>query len=263
VQGQAGGQTQEFVSTYDLDEVGGRDFVPRLWATRRIGELLDQVRVEGESEGLLRQIRKLGMDYGLVTPYTTFVIESQVEGAASAENMSLYNEEDLHWNTGETTVQARVQNQAYQQAEQADLAIGANVVNSGKYSLAQVGRQNLDLSLLPEDASSGGPVSQEWIERNIEVDVSVEFGSEEYFKLAEDPDARLFLQSGRNVLFSHGDQVISVQDPEDQGQETGNSNAPDNALQNQQSSAVPSSPTSNAFPNSFADLLDWLARFVR
>jgi Ca-activated chloride channel family protein len=275
VRGWAAGKEREFTSTFDLDEMGDRDFVPRLWATRRIGELLDQVRVEGESEALRTEIRKLGMAYGLVTPYTTFVIESQVEGVASADNMSLYDDAALNWTTGRTTIQARVQNQAYQQADQADLAIGANVVNSGQHSLAQVGRQNLDLSLLPDETPAGEPVSQEWVESNIQVDRSVEFGSEEYFELAEDPEARLFLQSGRNVLFPHRGQVISVLDPADQGQQVGQadaaSNRTSNAAANATANAVPngqidptqSSPPPNAILDDLEVLLDWLASFLR
>ena len=60
VRGRAGGERREYVYHFDLEETGGRDFVPRLWATRRVGALLDQVRVEGESQALVDEIRDLG-----------------------------------------------------------------------------------------------------------------------------------------------------------------------------------------------------------
>ena len=262
VRGWAGGQERQMAYTFDLDDMANRDFVPRLWATRRIGELLDRVRVQGESEAVVSEIRQLGIAYGLVTPYTTFIIEGRADGAASAENMSLYGEADLNWASGETTIQARVQNQAYQQAEQAYLAVGANVVNSGQRSLAQVGLQNLDLSLLREEAVPQGPITREWIERNIAVDQEVEFGSPEYFELAQDPEARLFLQSGRNVLFAHRGQVISVQDPADQGQVEDSPQPPNNASATQ-AGAVQNAPASNSILEDIADLLNWLAGLVR
>ena len=262
VRGWAGGEQREVAYTFDLDEMGNQDFVPRLWATRRIGELLDRVRVRGESEALVSEIRRLGMAYGLVTPYTTFIIEGQAEGAASAENMSLYGEADLNWATGQTTIQARVQNQAYQQAEQAYLAVGANVVNSGQRSLAQVGSQNLDLALLQEEAVPQGPITREWIERNIRVDQAVEFGSPEYFELAKDPEARLFLQTGRNVLFAHRGQVISVQDPADQDHGEDSLQPAENAPATQ-TGAVQNSPSTSSLLEDIADLLDWLAGLVR
>jgi Ca-activated chloride channel family protein len=212
VRGRVSDEWRTYVYTYTLDETGERDFVPRLWATRRIGALLDRVRVEGASPALVDEIRDLGLGYGLVTPYTTFVIESQAEGPASAANNSLYGRSDLNQAWGESTVQARVQNQAYQQAAQVNLAKGANVINRGKHSVAQVDGQNVDLSLLQGREGHDGQIGQEWIALNVKVDRRIAFGSEAYFALADDPEARAFLQSGRNVVFVHKGEVIAVED---------------------------------------------------
>lgn len=221
VRGWAGVERREYVYHFDLDQASDRDFVPRLWATRRVGELLDRVRVEGESPALVDEIRELGLSYGLVTPYTNFVIEGQAEGPASTANMELYQKGDLNQAWGQTTIQARVQNQAYQQTDQADLASGANVVNNGQRSLAQVSSQSVDLALLQGQKNLDGPITEEWIARNIGIDRTVVFGSEDYFALASDPAVRLFLQSGRSVIFSYQGQVISVQDAEHQSPSPG------------------------------------------
>jgi Ca-activated chloride channel family protein len=213
VRGRAGAEEREYVYRFELGTAGSHDFVPRLWATRRVGELLDRVRVEGESEALVTEIRELGLAYGLVTPYTTFVIQAQTSGAASAANMALYADQaGLNAAGGQTTVQARVQNQHYQQADQAYLAGGANVVNSGQKSFAQLTSQNVDLSLLQEvdgDALNA-PLTDEWIDQNIEVDRIIEFGSDAYFELAQDPAIRPMLQSGVNLVFAHDGEVIAV-----------------------------------------------------
>jgi hypothetical protein len=179
-----------------------------------VGALLDRVRVEGASAALVEEIRGLGLGYGIVTPYTTFVIQGQAEGAASAANMDLYSLAELNQTTGQVTIQARVQNQMYQQVSQADLAVGANVLNSGNRSLAQVGTQQVDLSLLKGQDDLDGPITDEWIATHLKVDRTIQFGSEEYFALAADPDARLFLQSGPNVVFAHQGEVIVVRDPD-------------------------------------------------
>ncbi len=213
VRGRAGTDVQTYVYTFDLGSLPEQDFVPRLWATRRIGDLLDQVRVEGESAALVEEIRALGLDYGLVTPYTTFVIAAQTTGAASASNMALYNQpSDLNRASGQTTIQARVQNQMYQDAAQANLAGGANIVNSGSRSLAQIVHQNVDLSLLQDQGDLSEPLSDTWLEAHIEIDRQVDFGSAAYFALADDPAARQYLQSGNNVLFAYKDEVIQVWD---------------------------------------------------
>ena len=216
VSGRAGGERREYVYRSDLSETGGHDFVPRLWATRRVGGLLDQVRVEGWSQELEDEIRELGLSYGIVTPYTTFVVESRSEGAASAANMALYGLAAVNQASGQVTIEARVQNQIYQDASQADLAGGTNVTYLGQQSLAQVGTQQLDLSLLRGEKDLDGPITSEWLESNIHVDRTVEFGSEAYFALAADPEARIFLQSGRNVVFGYRGQIIAVRDRDQQ-----------------------------------------------
>ena len=230
VRGWAGGEQREFVYHFDLPQAGGHDFVPRLWATRQVGVLLDQIRTHGEEAFLVEEIQTLGLTYGIVTPYTSFVIEGQAEGAASVENMILYQRSGLNQATGETTIRARVQNQMYQQAEQASLAIGANVTNFGPHSLAQVGVQQIDLSLLQNRHDPGQPVTGDWIARNLDIDRTVVFGSEEYFALAADPEARPFLQSGTNVVFAYGGQTIAVSDANDQPVETESPGASDPGL---------------------------------
>ena len=49
-------------------------FVPRLWATRRVGFLLDETRLRGEDRELLDEITRLARRYGIVTPYTSYLI---------------------------------------------------------------------------------------------------------------------------------------------------------------------------------------------
>lgn len=212
VRGKTGKQVREYEYHFNLDETAGSDFVPRLWATRQIGALLDKIRVEGESDQLVEAIRELGLSYGLVTPYTTFVIAPQQAGAASQENMLLYsNTTQLNQVSGSTTIQARVQNQFYQQSNQANLAVGANVVNINQNSLAQITNQNVDLSLLQGQDIQNIPITEEWLEENIIVERHVEFGSAEYFELAKDQEMRSFLQSGPNVIFSYNGEIISIQ----------------------------------------------------
>lgn len=212
VRGWAGKERREYTYHFELTEAGSHDFVPRLWATRRVGALLDRVRVEGETQSLINEIRELGLNYGIVTPYTTFVIEGQTEGAASAINMELYGSDEVNKATGRVTIQARVQNQAYQQAALGNLAVGANVGNYGDRSLAQVGTQQVDLTLLRDREDLDGPIDDGWLGLNVKVDRTIEFGSEEYFALAEDPEARPFLQGGSNVVFGYEGQVVAIRD---------------------------------------------------
>jgi len=61
------------------------DFIPRVWAGRKIAYLLDQIRLYGESEELVDAVISLSKRYGIITPYTSFLVE---EGTFSAEEMA-------------------------------------------------------------------------------------------------------------------------------------------------------------------------------
>ncbi|NIO72326.1 MAG: trypsin, partial [Anaerolineae bacterium] len=73
ITGQTAGGQREYASSFVLEAHSDRAFIPRLWATRKVGQLLDRVRVEGESEALVAEIKALGLEYGIVTPYTTLL----------------------------------------------------------------------------------------------------------------------------------------------------------------------------------------------
>jgi Ca-activated chloride channel family protein len=55
-------------------EEGSNDYIPRLWAARRVGWLLDEIRLHGESAELRDEVVRLARDFGIVTPYTAYLI---------------------------------------------------------------------------------------------------------------------------------------------------------------------------------------------
>ena len=61
------------------------DFLPRLWATRRVGWLMEQVRNNGEQQELRDEIVDLGTRYGIVTPYTSYLA---LEPNATAQDVA-------------------------------------------------------------------------------------------------------------------------------------------------------------------------------
>ncbi len=54
-------------------------FVARIWATRKIGFLLDQIRKSGADEELKNEIVVLAKRYGILTPYTSFLVVEDKE----------------------------------------------------------------------------------------------------------------------------------------------------------------------------------------
>ncbi|HIE43267.1 MAG TPA: VWA domain-containing protein [Candidatus Omnitrophica bacterium] len=50
------------------------DFVPGIWAMRKVGYLMSEIRLKGENRELIDEIIALSKEYGIMTPYTSFLI---------------------------------------------------------------------------------------------------------------------------------------------------------------------------------------------
>ncbi len=64
-------------SHYDVrfaESASDMDFIARLWATRRVGYLLDEIRLHGENAELRDEVTELARKHGIVTPYTAYLI---------------------------------------------------------------------------------------------------------------------------------------------------------------------------------------------
>lgn len=79
--GTVGDKAVEFVHEARFAEKStGRDFIPVLWARRKVGYLMDQIRLNGENGELRDEVVRLGKKYGIATPYTSFLVTE--DGAA-------------------------------------------------------------------------------------------------------------------------------------------------------------------------------------
>jgi Ca-activated chloride channel family protein len=75
LRGSAAGKDQVFTYSVDFPQrERASNFLPRLWATRRVGFLLEQIRLNGESKELVAEVTDLATRYGILTPYTSFLV---------------------------------------------------------------------------------------------------------------------------------------------------------------------------------------------
>ncbi len=74
--GTTGQDSKEFVYEvkFPAKTNGDRAFVEDLWARRKVGYLLDQIRTNGENKEVKDEVVRLAKRYGITTPYTSYLV---------------------------------------------------------------------------------------------------------------------------------------------------------------------------------------------
>ncbi len=74
--GRVGMDEKEFVYELTFPNKTGeeREFVEHLWARRKVGYMLDQIRANGEKPELVQEVVRLAKKYGITTPYTSYLV---------------------------------------------------------------------------------------------------------------------------------------------------------------------------------------------
>ena len=172
---------------------GGDSFIPRLWATRKIGHLLTQIRLHGERHEWVDAIIELSVRYGIITPYTSFLIEEDdiltAEGQEEAAERLM--EQPQAPASGAEAVQ-KAEGEA--QLRDADAAGGGMLPEEAAQIVQLVGSKTFVLQ------------SGVWTDTSFDPSrmstVKVGFGSDHYFDLLESrPEWGPYLALGTRVIF--------------------------------------------------------------
>jgi len=179
------------------------DFIPRLWAVRRIGHLLSAIRKKGENRELVDEVIKLASRYGIITPYTSFLVEEPEDKkyinrrtpapvSASRPAKSGIFDESAKEESGKDAVQASREIEKYKRSD-------APVRDSDK--VKHVAGKTFFLR-------SGFWTDSEYTGK--EKITKIKFGSKEYFKLAKDSKIARYLSLGEKVLVKYKGVVYQV-----------------------------------------------------
>lgn len=111
-------RTFDFPATLAGENAGSAyAFVERLWAVRRVGHLIDQIDLHGRSDELINELVGLSTEYGILTPYTSFLADDTVELRDVAANTGrAFQEAEA---LGQVRGQGGVGQRAYKQAAKA------------------------------------------------------------------------------------------------------------------------------------------------
>lgn len=199
-------ENERHVFTYNSlnfrSNAGGEELIPRLWATRRIGDLLNTIRLNGENPEVVDSIVRLSIRYGIITPYTSFLI----------------TEDDIFSQTG--------RDRAVEEAEAQTSQIGSSASGSAAVNSSESMREMADADTafaVPAAPTDGGSANSQtplqivgdrtflwrndtWIDTTFNQDEmtpqEIVFLSDAYFELLEH-DARVaqFYALGEHVIF--------------------------------------------------------------
>jgi Ca-activated chloride channel homolog len=75
LEGTVNGEKRAFEYSVEFKESDtSKAYLPRMWAVRRVGYLMDQISLKGANKELQEEIVRLGTKFGIVTPYTSFLV---------------------------------------------------------------------------------------------------------------------------------------------------------------------------------------------
>jgi Ca-activated chloride channel family protein len=162
ISGKVSGERKSFEFPDELAEAhrgSGHEFVEKLWATRRVGDLIDQIDLHGQNKELVDELIALSTKYGLLTPYTTFLADDRVSLHASNENRNRTrgNLEALQQTTGYGGVAQRGMKQDYLAAQRAATPSGAPGAMGGPGMSSSASGLGLPGMMSGTGGGAGGP----------------------------------------------------------------------------------------------------------
>ena len=210
------------------------DFIPALWASRAVGYMLDQIRLKGENEELKQEIIELARTYGIITPYTSYLIvedeEQRVVRRQLAPRFQLLRPNfdsdtqlrqdatddylSLQKKSGGGSVRSSQDVQGMRDAD--NLAR----TRPGADRLAYRARDGRQQNVLQQMRMMNGRAfyqnGSNWVDAEVSANAAapvkrIRFGSDEYFALLDKPAEFVrYLSLGRNVLVYWEGEIYEV-----------------------------------------------------
>lgn len=251
VEGTVEGARRKF--TYDVKfpaDSTEHDFIPRLWATRRVGYLLEELRLNGDNAELKDEVTELARQYGIVTPYTAYLIVEDEkrrdvpvamqslrrvqQDAAATESLAEYYKGSTTARYGLAPVVRSRSELAFKSANAPADAIslggaeaqrgwaatpGGHVTASRTPVAGRPVKAAEPVDEAPSQFVAGRSFFQngnQWIDASIQTlkaakRVRVQFNSPEYFVLgAKSPEVLPWLALGQNVQFAWAGSVYEI-----------------------------------------------------
>jgi Ca-activated chloride channel homolog len=231
------GREQTFTYKVKFDD-SSNDYVARLWATRRVGFLLDEIRIHGETTELRDEATDLARRYGIVTPYTAYLIvededrrrvpmadrsmqSMSADAPARAEVSKAWDGFKEKKDGADAVANARSQN-AFKFAEQSGASIDYGAAESLRGFALNAPSAPAESDRLTQYTRQSKFVNgraffqngKQWIDAKVQNATKrqrVQFNSEAYFDLLKQhPEAAPWMALGQSVVLALDDTVYEI-----------------------------------------------------
>ena len=244
MQGSIAGKQVKFNLNEKINPNRDNAFIARLWATRKVGYLLEEIRLHGESEELKDTVVKLARKWGIVTPYTSYLIlEDEESRGIPIARQSIGNRKVTPKNNNITIQEARLIRRkieaesflGFSKNETGDSAVAAsrasNELKSANqsgafrdaYKESQYGNTNHNFKQQATRRIAGKTFFQNasgWIDslasdESYKEEIKIKFGSDSYFKLLyQRPENAKWLSVGTNLQIVIDEKLYDITNSE-------------------------------------------------
>jgi len=188
LKGTINGTEKEINYNVNFPQTSASNFVERTWALRKVGYLLDQITLEGETAELKQQVTELATKYGIPTPYTSYLVVSP-----------------------EGNVIRREMDTAPMAASMGGGMFGVASAYKSTESMAQATSQAPETKFVGSKTFvSVGGIWKDTECGDKQVTRTVSFGSEEYTDMLNDAQTANYLSVGDSALLCSGSEIIRI-----------------------------------------------------
>jgi len=203
-------------------------FVAKIWATRKIGFLLEQIRKNGADEELKNEIIALAKRYGILTPYTSYLVLEDNDSLGPNLRQTLVPESMPSASFEESRAKYSV-DRLQNLSDGADAVGASREMNSLKSAAAPQSfsapaprpgssgatRQVLQAPIQKEiDAKTFYLIDNKWVDSEVKGEKNklvIKAWSDAYFKLCQKyPALARFFSAGERVVVKFADRIIEI-----------------------------------------------------
>jgi Ca-activated chloride channel family protein len=199
ISGKIAGKQKTF--SYDVDfesfeDNGVNDYIQNLWASRRVGYLIDQIDLNGKQTEWIDELVSLSKEFGILTPYTAYLAKEEM---FAADNNILINRSSVQLDMLPNNIVGSQANVLRQQKKRLSSlpTVSESVAEDGFVQYEDSQGNSVDVNNIRKIGSKTFYLQNKlWVESTIEIKeiagaVNVQKFSDLYFKISANQQAEL------------------------------------------------------------------------